>query len=105
MVVVEDSMVIGIVTSNDFFYKILNPTLGIGRPGVRLTIAKCANPKCIKEIMECIGKYPVKIVAVHNEPPADGKEADFYVHLDTEKADQIIKDLQSKGFTVDVRER
>jgi len=105
LVVVEDSKVIGIVTTNDFFYKILNPMLGIGRPGVRLTVAKCANAKCIKEIMECIAKYPAKIVAVHNEPPADGREADFYVHLDTEKADQIIKDLQSKGFTVDVRER
>lgn len=105
LVVVEDSKVVGIVTTNDFFYKILNPMLGIGRPGVRLTIAKCANAKCIKEIMECIAKYPVKIVAVHNEPLTDGKEADLYVHLDTEKADQIITDLKAKGFPVDVRER
>lgn len=105
LMVVEDGKVMGIVTTNDFFYKILNPMLGIGRPGVRLTVAKCANAKCIKEIMDCVAKYPAKIVAIHNEPPAEGKEADFYLHLDTEKADQIIKELKSRGLAVDVRER
>jgi len=105
LIVVDDGKVVGIVTTNDFFYKILNPMLGIGRPGIRLTVVKCTNAKCIKEIMDTVAKYPVKIVALHNEPLVEGKEADFYLHLDTEKADQIIKDLQAKGFTVDVRER
>ena len=32
--VVEDGKLMGIVTTNDFFYKILNPMLGIGKPNV-----------------------------------------------------------------------
>src|SRR3989337_2907312 len=33
--VMEDNRLVGIVTTNDFFYKILNPILGISKPGTR----------------------------------------------------------------------
>ena len=103
--VLDGNKLVGIVTTNDFFYKILNPMLGVGQPGTRLTISKCANAKCIKEIMDCLAKHNVKIVAVHNEPPVEGKESDLYLHLGTDNANQIITDLKAKGFTVGVRER
>jgi acetoin utilization protein AcuB len=42
--VVEDGTLVGIVTTDDFFYKILNPMLGIGKPGTRLLIGNCGSP-------------------------------------------------------------
>src|SRR4030043_850109 len=50
--VIEDGTLVGIVTTDDFFYKILNPMLGIGQPGIRLLVRNCGTPKCIQEIME-----------------------------------------------------
>jgi len=105
LLIVEDDALVGIATTDDFFYKILNPILGIGKSGVRLTIFSCANAKCIAEIMNLVAKYNFKIVAIHNEPPAESKEVNLYLHLDTDNANALIKDLEAKGYKVDVRER
>ena len=37
-VVMDDGNVVGILTTTDFFYKIINPLLGIGVPGTRIEI-------------------------------------------------------------------
>jgi len=105
LTVVEDHNLIGIVTTNDFFYKILNPVLGIGKPGTRLLIHNCGAPKCIQEVMEIVGKQGVKIIAVHNMPPLEGEEAALLLHIDATDASQILKDLKAKGYTVEIRER
>lgn len=103
--VVEDHNVIGIVTTNDFFYKILNPVLGIGKPGTRLLVSKGSEIKNMPEVLDVIKKHGVKIVSLHSMPPLEGKEQDLCLHLDTEDASQIIKDLKSKGYSVEIVER
>ena len=103
--VMEDHNLVGIVTTNDFFYKILNPVLGIGKPGTRLLINKCCAPKHIQEIMEVVGKQNVKIIALHNMPPLEGEEAELLLHIDASDASQIVKELRAKGYAVEVRER
>jgi acetoin utilization protein AcuB len=103
--VVEDGTLVGIVTTDDFFYKILNPMLGIGKPGTRLLIGNCGSPKCIQEIMEVVGKNGIKIIGVHNMPPTEGEEAELLLHLDHADPANIIKALTDKGYTVEVRER
>jgi acetoin utilization protein AcuB len=103
--VVEDGTLVGIVTTDDFFYKILNPMLGIGKPGTRLLIHNCGAPKCIQEIMDVVRKNGIKILAVHNMPPTEGEEAELLLHLDHADPANIIKALTDKGYTVEVRER
>lgn len=109
--VVEDGTLVGIVTTDDFFYKILNPMLGIGKPGTRLLIHSCGTPKCIQQIMEImdvmevVGKNRAKILAVHSMPTIDGEQPDLVLHLDSADADKIIKVLADNGFKAEVRER
>jgi acetoin utilization protein AcuB len=103
--VVEGGTLVGIVTTDDFFYKILNPMLGIGKPGTRLLIHNCAAPKCIEEIMEVVEKNGVNIIAVHNMPPLDGQQSELMLHLDHADPAKVIKDLTDKGYSVEVRER
>ena len=105
LLVVEKKRLVGIVTTNDFFYRILNPILGIGVPGIRLTVLNCGDAKCIQEVMDCVGKHGVKIAAIHNVPPLEGKEPALYIHLDTDDAGQVVQDLNTKGYTVEIRER
>ena len=38
LLVVEDGKIVGVVTTNDIFYKVVNPTLGIGESGSRVVM-------------------------------------------------------------------
>ena len=101
----ENKHLIGVVTTNDFFYKILNPVLGIGRPGTRLTIGNCATAQRIKEVMDVVDKSGAKLLAIHNWPALEGEESQLSIHLDIDDVDQIIKDLKSIACSIELRER
>ena len=103
--VVEDHKLIGIATTNDFFYKILNPMLGIGEPGIRIIISRGAEAKSIQEIMETVRKFGAKIASFHTMPPIEGKEQDLCIHVDKEDVKQLVKDLASKGYPSEIVER
>jgi acetoin utilization protein AcuB len=105
LIAIDHDKVVGILTTNDFFYRILNPMLGIGKPGLRLAITRCISAKCIKEIMECIAKHNVKIIALHNSSPVEDIDPDLFLQLDTDNADQIIKEITARGFEVRLRDR
>lgn len=105
LAVTEDHELIGIVTTNDFFYKILNPVLGIGASGTRLVISKGAEVKGMKEVLESVAKSGTKIVALHSMPPLEGKENDLCIHVDTQDVSQLVKDLESKGYPAEIVER
>ena len=57
---------VGIVTTNDFFYKIVNPILGVAKagalvPGIRVEIARGGEGKAMEEIISTINKLGIKI--------------------------------------------
>ncbi len=105
LVVVDDGKVVGIATTNDFFYKILNPVLGLGMPGTRIIISDGADPKKLPDIMELVRKNNLKLVSMHSMPPVEGKEKDLCLHLDTNDVSQLVKDLKSKGLLTEIVER
>ena len=104
--VVEDGKLIGIVTTNDFFYKILNPMLGIGKPNVvRLHVTKGADPKNLPSVLECVVKSGVKLDGVYTMPPFEGRETDLRIQVETKDVKGLISDLKSKGLTAEIVER
>jgi acetoin utilization protein AcuB len=103
--VVENHKLVGIATTNDFFYKILNPVLGIARPGTRLVISKGGEIKSMQDILDSVKKAGAKIVTFHSMPPLDGKEQDVCLHVDKDDVKQLVKDLTTKGYSAEVIER
>jgi len=104
--VVEGGKLVGIVTTNDFFYKVLNPMLGIGKPNaVILNISKGADPKNFTSVLECILKSEAKLDGVYTMPPFEGRENDLRVQLETKDVKGIISDLKAKGCVAEVVER
>jgi len=103
--VVEKNKLVGIATTNDFFYKILNPVLGIGKSGTRLVISKGGDIKGLQEILDAVKKAGAKILSFHNMPPVEGKEQDVCLHLDKEDVKQLVKDLATKGYATEIVER
>ncbi len=100
MPVIENGKVIGVVTTTDFLLKVLNVSLGIGQPGVRLNIANCSQAKNIGKIMEIVEKSGLKIQAAHTMPPAEDSPSGFSLQLDTDDVSNLIKQIEARGYKV-----
>ena len=103
--VVDNGKLVGIATTNDFFYKILNPVLGIAKPGTRMVISKGGEIKSLQDILDSVKKAGAKIMSFHNMPPLEGKEQDVCLHVDKEDVKQLVKDLTTKGYKTEIIER
>ncbi len=111
LVVLEDDKVVGIVTTNDFFYKIINPMLGVTRDGALLTGSRIeviggGESKALEEIISTINRLNVGIVTIHvREPVGEPPHKDVCLQLDGEEVSQVISALRDKGYNVNQRKR
>jgi len=105
VVVVEDGRVVGISTTNDFFYKIVNPILGIGEPGSRVEIAGGGEGKALEEIISTINKLGLEITTIHIEQLPEAKTRDVCVHVNNGDVKKLVAELKAKGYKVSVRRR
>lgn len=110
IVVLDDNRVVGIVTTNDFFYKIANPILGIAKfgallPGSRIEITGGGEGKAMEEIISTVNKHGLKIITLHIIAPEESTKKDIVIHLDSEDVSQLVTDLKSKGYSVKPRKR
>ncbi len=105
LVIVEDGEVIGIVTTNDLFYKIVNNILGIGLPGVRLDVVGGGEGKALEEIISCLNKsgYKISTLLIYSRPGKAKKNV--VIHLDAEEAATCVSELSGKGYKVSIRKR
>jgi acetoin utilization protein AcuB len=105
--VVEDDKVVGIVTTNDFFLKILNPLLGIGEVGTRLTIRNCPAADSLREVCEIIHGHKAGIVTMSYLRFPGREEKDIVVHIDknVDEARIIVEDIEAAGYSVEIRGR
>jgi len=105
LVVVEDSRVVGIATTNDFFYKIVNPILGLGEPGSRVEIIGGGETKAMAEIISTIDRLGLEITTLHIEVLPESAKKDVCVHIKSEDVSQLITELKDKGYRVSLRKR
>ena len=103
--VVEDGKVVGILTTNDFFYRIINPILGVGKPGTRLGVHKCCRSMDLEKVFSVLKKHNMPIVTMFLDMLADQTAGDLIIHLDTEDASEVTKELTAAGYEVEVRKR
>ncbi|MFC2035658.1 CBS domain-containing protein [Chloroflexota bacterium] len=105
LVVLDERKIVGICTTNDFFYKIVNPTLGFGKPGTRILINGGGTGESAQSIINCVNEARVSIILIWTSPSSTANENDITLQLDTEDATAIIKKLEKLGFSVDIRAR
>ena len=105
--VVENRRLVGIVTTNDFFYKIANPVLGIGMPGTRVEVTGKVKDTVIEDVVSLANKQGIKIITIHVINIAEGPEEkkDIVIHLDTEDTTTFVEEIKKKGYEVIVRTR
>ena len=105
LVVVEDGRVVGILTTNDFFYKIVNPVLGLGEPGIRVEVTGGGEPQALEEVISVVNKHCLNMTNLHIVAPPEAEKKDVIVHLDCEDISPLKTDLEGKGYKVTLRQR
>ncbi|MDO8568620.1 MAG: CBS domain-containing protein [Dehalococcoidales bacterium] len=105
LVVVDTGKVVGIITTNDFFYKIVNQVLGVGEPGTRIEVSQGGEGKAMVEIISMINKLGLKIITLHIISPPDKAVKNIVVQVDGDNVEQLIAALRAKGHEVEVRKR
>jgi len=105
LVVLEDNQVVGIATSNDFFYKILNKVLGVGEPGARIEVAGGGEGKPLEEIISCINKAGLNITTLHIYKHPGRAKKNVVIHVDSEDVSQCVNEFKNRGYKVNLRGR
>ena len=98
LLVVDDSKIVGVVTTNDIFYSVVNPTLGIGEPGTRILIAGGGTGEHAAKIISTINKLGVAIKVIWGTNTPGKPKNDLIIHLDTEDARNVIGELVNLGY-------
>lgn len=105
LLVVDEGRLVGMATTNDFFYKILNPILGIGIPGSRIIVRDLKGPIDIEKVISAINKLNLEVMTMFMLPIPDKSREDFVIHLKSEDPTKLIAELRLLGFTVERRAR
>ena len=105
LVVERNGQLIGIVTTNDFFYKIANPTLGIGMPGTRIEVVSKTDKPMLEDICKATNMKGMKILTLHMISSTEIGGKDIVVQVDTENVDKLVNELKDKDYEVLVRKR
>jgi len=100
LLVLENDQLVGIATTNDFFYKIANPLLGLNQPGTRISVHKWHGIADLQRILGIIGQFNVEIVTVHTTSHPDTGEDDLAVQIKTADPACLIDELRKNGFEV-----
>lgn len=92
----------GIATSNDVFYKIVNPLLGITQTGKHIIVHEAGDVEEIRKVLECIRGAGLKIESLWR-PSGPGKN-DLIIHLEARDVSGFVSRLKQMGFSVEERE-
>lgn len=103
--VMDNGHLVGIVTTNDFVYRIMNPLLGLNKPGVRLHIYDCGETNKIQEAVSLVAKNNLNIEAIHVDDSSERETRDLIIQVDTKDPKPLMEDLANRGYKVEIRER
>jgi acetoin utilization protein AcuB len=105
LIVKDNSHVVGIVTTNNFFYKIINPVLGLGDPGTRVEIQGGGDSKALEEILSTINRLKLPMTNLHIIALPDAAQKDVVIHLATDNISPLLDALKAKNYQVSIRKR
>ncbi len=105
LIVVKNDKIVGIATTNDFFYNVLNPVLGIGQTGVRIIVTGGGDGESAEKIIAAINKLGIEIKILWTMAPPRTKRTDLVIQLAAKNANEVIASLRKLGFSASIRPR
>jgi len=98
LLVVDEGKVCGIVTTNDIFYRVVNPTLGIGEKGSRVVVVGGGTGAHAAIILDAINKLGIDIRVIWAIFSPTNLKSNLVVHLDTDDPRNVIVELTQLGY-------
>ena len=98
LLVLEDGKIIGVVTTNDIFYKVVNPTLGIGETGSRVVIVGGGTGQNAGKIIEAINRLGIEVKIIWSVFSPTNKKHNLVVHIETDDARNVVGELARLGY-------
>jgi acetoin utilization protein AcuB len=105
IVVVEEDKIVGICTTNDFFYGIVNPLLGIGEKGSRIIIIGGGDVQPASEIISYINKKGLKTKVIWAITSPTINKNNLILHLETEDPAPVVAELNQMGYEANIVQR
>ena len=105
LLVIDNQQLVGIVTTNDFFYKVMNHILGIGMPGSRIVVRNCYEGRDIEKVVAAINSTDTGIVTLFTIELPEVHKHDLVIHLNKEDCIPAITEIQKSGYQVSERSR
>jgi acetoin utilization protein AcuB len=103
--VLEDGRIVGIVTTNDFFYLVLNPVLGIGEKGARIVVQHCSTAAQMVTALQCATDLGMDVLNAAYLPSRRGDERDLMIHVAEDDVSALVEAMRAKGLEAEARER
>jgi acetoin utilization protein AcuB len=100
LIVVDGDLVVGVATTNDIFYKIVNPILGVKMNGTRIYVNNCVQASDIKKIMAIVEVFGIRISTQFSINIPEFNTHDLVIQLDSENCSELIKVIQNSGYQV-----
>ncbi len=101
----KNGKVVGIATTNDFFYKIANKVLGIGEPGSRFLVMGGGEAPALGKIMGLVAAHGLSLLTVHVLPPSGTPEKDVVIHVSEGDAAGLLRAVAAAGYEARMRKR
>ena len=101
LIVVEDERVVGILTTNDIFYKVVNPLFGIGEKGKRIIVYGAGEMEQMQKVFDCIRKAGLKMKSLWQ--PTGAEKKDLILHMETEDVGALVFQLKKEGLSAEER--
>ncbi len=98
LLVVEDSKIVGVVTTNDIFYRVVNPTLGIGESGSRIVVIGGGTGQNAETIISAINRLGIQIKIIWAVYSSNNLKNNLVLHLDIEDARSVVGELTRLGY-------
>ncbi len=106
VVVLDDTgKLAGIVATNDIFYRVVNPTLGIGQPGTRIVIGCGGERQAVGQITAMLDRLGVDLHVIWSSQSSTGDCKDITVQIDGAHEPVVCEELAKLGFEYQVRQR
>jgi acetoin utilization protein AcuB len=105
LIVVDEDNIVGICTTNDFFYGILNPLLGIGEGGSRIVIVGGGDIDAASKIISYINEKGLTTKVIWAIKSLSINKNNLVLHLNTETPAPIVEELNKMGYEAHIQQR
>lgn len=101
LIAVEYEKVVGILTTNDIFFKVVNPLFGIGEKGKRIIVYGAGEMDQMQKVFECIKKAGFKMKGLWQ--PTGTEKKNLILQMETEDVGTLVSQLKKDGFSAEER--